>query len=307
MGSSALLFILLILSTPQLRYGCGNHIGGTFNPRAIWKGAISFGLIYVPVELHTASKENTLPLHMLDSRDFGPVGYQRINKKTGKEVDWSHVVKGYEYKKGEFVALADADFKHANVKASETIEIDTFCNVAQIPSMYYEKPYYLAPTKGGDKVYTLLRQALEATNKVAVATFVMHQRQHLCAIAPQGESLMLLTLRFADEVLPATDSIPSAKISPAELAMAKQLVQSMEGDFTASKFKDTYRADLKRRVQEKIRNKETHSLDVEEPASERPKAQVIDLMAALKASLDRTGHRIEPKVARKAGAARKRA
>jgi DNA end-binding protein Ku len=277
-------------------------------PRAIWKGAISFGLIYVPVELHTASKENTLPLHMLDSRDFAPVGYHRVNKKTGKEVDLAHIVKGYEYKKGDFVALADADFKHANVKASETIEIDTFCDVAQIPSMYYEKPYYLAPAKGGDKVYALLRQALDATNKVAVATFVMHQRQHLCAITPQGQSLMLLTLRFADAVLPATERKPKAKISSAELAMARQLVQNMEGNFVASKFKDTYRADLKRRIQEKIRNKETHSLDVEESARDnRPKAQVIDLMAALKASLDKSGYRREPKTARKSSKTRKRA
>ncbi len=201
-------------------------------PRALWKGAISFGLVYVPVELRTASKDNTLPLHMLDSRDFAPVGYHRINKKTGQEVDWSHIVKGYEYKKGDFVALVDADFKHANVKASETIEIDTFCDTSQIPAMYYEKPYYLAPTKGGDKVYALLRQALESTQKVAVATFVMHQRQHLCV------------------------------------------------------------ADLKRRVQEKIRKHETHSLNIEDPAqTERPKAQVIDLMAALKASLKKSGGR----------------
>jgi DNA end-binding protein Ku len=277
-------------------------------PRALWKGAISFGLIYVPVELHTASKENTLPLHMLDSRDFAPVGYQRVNKVTGKEVDWSHIVKGYEYKKGDFVALADADFKHANVKASETIEIDTFCDVSQIPAMYYERPYYLTPAKGGEKVYTLLRQALESTNKVAVATFVMHQRQHLCAIAPQDSSLMILTLRFADEVLPATERGSTVKISSAELAMAKQLVQSMEGNFTASKFKDTYRADLKRRVQEKIRNKETHSLEVEEPArDERPKAQVIDLMAALKASLKKSGRRGAPKAAPESSRTRKRA
>jgi DNA end-binding protein Ku len=268
--------------------------------RALWKGAISFGLIYVPVELHTASKDNTLPLHMLDSRDFAPVGYQRINKKTGKEVDWAHIVKGYEYQKGEFVALADADFKHANVKASETIEIDTFCDGEQIPPMYYEKPYYLAPAKGGDKVYSLLRQALDATRKVAVATFVMHQRQHLCAIAPQGTSLMLLTLRFADEVLSETERKPTAKISAAELAMAKQLIQSMEGNFVAGKFKDTYRTDLKRRVQEKIRNKETHSLDVDEPASDdRPKARVIDLMAALKASLDKSGPRADSTPARR--------
>jgi DNA end-binding protein Ku len=276
-------------------------------PRALWKGAISFGLIYVPVEVRTASKDNTLPLHMLDSRDFAPIGFQRVNKKTGKEVDWTHIVKGYEYKKGDYVALADADFKHANAKASETIAIDTFCDVSQIPAMYYEKPYYLAPSKGGAKVYSLLRQALESTDKVAVATFVMHQRQHLCAITPQGKSLMLLTLRFADEVLPAGEQNATAKISSAELAMAKQLVQSMEGKFTASKFKDTYRADLKRRVQEKIRKKQTHSLDVEEPVSEeRPKAQVIDLMAALKASLNKST-RQAPKTARVPGKAEKRA
>jgi DNA end-binding protein Ku len=277
-------------------------------PRALWKGAISFGLIYVPVELHTASKENTLPLHMLDSRDFAPVGYQRVNKKTGKEVDWAHIVKGFEYKKGEFVALADSDFKHANVKASETIAIDTFCDVSEIPAMYYEKPYYLSPAKGGDKVYTLLRQALESTGKVAVATFVMHQRQHLCAISPQGASLMLLTLRFADEVLPATDVKPGARISSAELAMAKQLVQSMEGNFTAAKFKDTYRADLKRRVQEKIRSRQTHSVEVEQPASDdRPKAQVIDLMAALKASLKKSAHPDALKAVRKPNKTRRRA
>ncbi|MDP9012375.1 MAG: Ku protein [Pseudomonadota bacterium] len=276
-------------------------------PRALWKGAISFGLIYVPVELHTASKENPLPLHMLDSRDFAPVGFHRVNKNTGKEVDWAHIVKGYEYKKGQFVALADADFKHANVKASETIQVDTFCDVAQIPSMYYEKPYYLAPAKGGDKVYTLLRQALEATGKVAVATFVMHQREHLCAIAPQSASLMLLTLRFADEVLPASEYKAMAKVSAAELAMAKQLVQSMQGEFDAAKFKDTYRADLKRRVQEKIRKNETHSLEVDEPAGdERPKAQVIDLMAALKASLAKSAS-AAPKLARSASKRRKRA
>src|ERR1700683_2345411 len=152
--------------------------------RALWKGAISFGLIYVPVELHTASRENTLPLHMLDSRDFAPVGYRRVNKQTGKEVDWGHIVKGFEYKKGDFVALSDADFKHANVKASETIEIDTFCDVAQIPSMYYEKPYYLSPAKGGDKVYALLRQALDATHKGAGASLVMPHRQPLCVLVP---------------------------------------------------------------------------------------------------------------------------
>jgi len=264
-------------------------------PRALWKGAISFGLVYVPVELHTASQENTLPLHMLDSRDFAPIGFHRVNKNTGKEVQWSDIVKGYEYKKGQFVALSDADFKHANVKASETIQIDTFCEASQIPAMYYQTPYYLAAAKGGDKVYALLRQALEATKKVAVATFVMHQRQHLCAIAPHGPALMLLTLRFADELVSAGERAPTAKVSAPELAMAKQLVQSMAGTFTAGKFKDTYRADLKRRIQEKIRKKEIHSLAADEPPTEeRPKAKVIDLMEALKASLHKSGRRNSP-------------
>lgn len=255
-------------------------------PRTLWRGAVSFGLVYVPVEVHPASRDNTLPLHMLDSRDFSPVGYQHINKRTGKEVDWNHIVKGYEYKKGDYVVLTDADFKHANVKASETIEVETFCDAEDIPYLYYEKPYYLAPGKGGAKVYSLLRQALSATGKVAVATFVMHQREHLCVVSPSESSLTLLTLRFPDEIVPLSEKqAPSARITATELSMAKQLVQHMSGKFVPSHFKDTYRSDLRRRVQEKIRKKEKHSLDVEPPSAERPKAEVIDLMAALKASL----------------------
>jgi DNA end-binding protein Ku len=255
-------------------------------PRSLWRGALSFGLVYMPVELRSATRENTLPLHMLDSRDFAPVGYRHVNKKTGKEVDWNHIVKGYEYRKGDFVALADADFKHANVKASETVEIDTFCDATDVPSIYYDKPYFLAPGKGGGKVYSLLRQTLEATGKVAIATFVMHQRQHLCVVEPQEQLLVLQTLRFEDEILEPSDISVEGQITAAELSMAKTLVGQMAGRFSPGKFKDTYRADLKRRVQEKIKNKETHSLDIEMPVSERsPSAKVIDLTEALKASL----------------------
>ena len=276
--------------------------------RALWRGAISFGLIYLPVEVHTASRETPLPLHMLDSRDFSPVGYQHINKRTGKEVEWKDIVKGYEYKKGAYVVLTDADFKHANVKASETIQVETFCDAAAIPYVYYEKPYYLVPAKGGAKVYSLLRQALNATTKVAVATFVMHQRQHLCVVAPAESSLTLLTLRFPDEILPVGKETAAAKVTSAELTMAKQLIEQMSGKFVPSHFKDTYHSDLKHRVQEKIRNKETHDLDVEPPQSaERPKAEVIDLMAALKASLakSRTGSR--SRTTRRRSSTRKRA
>jgi DNA end-binding protein Ku len=265
-------------------------------PRSLWHGAISFGLIYVPVDMYSAAKDGALSLHLLDSRDFAPVGYHRVNKSTGKEVDWANIVKGYEYKKGEYVALSDADLKHANVKASETIDIESFTDAGDIPAMYYETPYYLSPAKGGQKVYSLLRQALEKTSKVAVATFVMRGRQHLCVVAPQNDTLMLMTLRFAAEVLPpvavkeAATSSKSAAISAAELAMAQKLVAGMSARFKPESFKDTYKADLMRRVQEKIKKKQTHILATDEPqAEERPKAQVIDLMEALKNSIAKRG------------------
>ena len=263
-------------------------------PRSVWHGAISFGLIYVPVDMYTAARENTLPLHMLDSRDFAPIGFNRVNKSTGKSVDWSHIVKGYEFKKGEYVALSDADFKHANVKATETIGIETFCDSRDIPAMYYDTPYHLGARKGGQKVYGLLCQALQATGKVALATFVMRGRQHLCVVAPNDKALMLLTLRFAADLLPpaaaAAGDVGGSKVSAAELAMARQLIEGMSGKFDPGRFKDTYRADLKRRIKEKIRKKQIHSIEtVDAVAKERPKAQVLDLMAALKASLQMRG------------------
>jgi DNA end-binding protein Ku len=283
-------------------------------PRSLWHGAISFGLIYVPVDLYAGSKDNTLPMHLLDSRDFAPVGYQRVNKTTGKEVDWAHIVKGYEYQKGHYVALSEADFKHANVKASETIQIASFTDAAGIPAMYFETPYYLAPIKGGQKVYSLLRDALQATNKVAVATFVMRGRQHLCVVAPHADALMLLTLRFAGEVQPPPalkDSGAMGKhpaVSAAELAMAKKLVESMSGSFKPEHFKDTYRTDLLRRVKEKIKKKQWHSLESEQKAEPvRPKAEVIDLMQALKNSLKNKGQTAARSVPKQAAKHRKSA
>jgi DNA end-binding protein Ku len=257
--------------------------------RSLWGGAISFGLIYVPVQMFAASKDGALNLHLLDSRDFAPVGYQRINKTNGKTVDWKHIVKGYEYKKGQYVALSEADFKHANVKATETIQIQTFTDAADIPPMLFESPYYLTPAKGGRKVYALFGEALRATGKAAIATFVMRGRQHLCMVGVMNEHLMLLTLRFENEVLPPITAAVEKKatdFSSAELAMAKQLVEKMSGPWNPAAFKDTYRADVMRRIQEKIRKKQTHSLSRDaESSSERPKAQVIDLMEALKKSL----------------------
>lgn len=272
--------------------------------RSLWRGAISFGLIYVPIEMYSASKEHALNLHFLDSRDFSPVGYERINKSTGKSVDWQHIVKGYEFEKGQYVALSDADFKHANVKASETIDISSFTDAADISPVYYQTPYYLLPSKGGEKVYALLAAALQSSGKVAVATFVMRGRQHLCIITPTAGSLMLITLRFADEILPAVKPAANSKSSKpkdAEVAMARKLVDEMSTGWNPQAFHDTYREDLMRRIREKINKNETHVLGSEPKKTPRPKAEVVDLMDALKNSLKLRGKlaaRAAPKTAR---------
>ena len=273
--------------------------------RSVWRGAISFGLIYVPIEMYSASKEHALNLHFLDSRDFSPVGYERINKSTGKSVDWQHIVKGYEFEKGQYVALSDADFKHANLKASETIDISSFTEAADIAPVYYQTPYYLQPSKGGEKVYALLAGALQASRKVAVATFVMRGRQHLCVITPAAGSLMLITLRFADEILPAVKpaaaNSKSVKPKEAEIAMARKLVEEMSAKWNPREFHDTYREDLMRRIREKIQKNETHVLGAEPRKAARPKADVIDLMDALKNSLKlkaKQASRAAPKAAR---------
>jgi DNA end-binding protein Ku len=272
--------------------------------RSVWRGAISFGLIYVPIEMYSASKENTLSLHFLDSRDFSPVGYERINKSTGKSVEWQHIVKGYEFEKGQYVALSDADFKHANVKASETIDISSFTETAEISPVYYQTPYYLLPSKGGEKVYALLAEALQASGKAAVATFVMRGRQHLCALIPTAGTLMLITLRFANEILPVAKPAAvgkSGKPKEAEVAMARKLVEEMSGEWDPQAFHDTYREDLMRRIREKIKKNETHVLGSEPEKASRPKAEVVDLMDALKNSLklrDKQRARSAPKSTR---------
>jgi DNA end-binding protein Ku len=274
--------------------------------RSLWRGAISFGLIYVPIEMYSASKEHAVNLHFLDSRDFAPVGYERINKTTGKSVDWQHIVKGYEFEKGQYVALSEADFKHANVKASETIDISSFTEAADISPVYYQTPYYLQPSKGGEKVYALLAEALQSSRKVAVATFVMRGRQHLCVIAPTAGSLMLITLRFADEILPAVKpaagaNSKSVKPRGAEIVMARKLVEEMSAKWNPQAFHDTYREDLMRRIREKIKKNEIHALGAEPKKAPRHKAEVIDLMDALKNSLKlkaKHGLRAAPKSAR---------
>jgi DNA end-binding protein Ku len=265
--------------------------------RAFWKGAISFGLVYIPVELHSATHSATIDLDYLDQRDFAPVGYQRYNKKTGKLVEWKNIVRGYQYKKGQYVALSDEDFRRANAKASQTIEIMSFTEAANITPEYFETPYYVAPQKGGQKVYALLREALKRSGKVAVANVVVRTRQHLAAVFPEDDLLILNTLRFADEIRAAEDmdvAVPGSKsagLSAKEISMAEKLIEDMSAPWRPEEYHDTYREDLMKRIREKVRNKETHTLtEASKDAKPKQSAEVIDLMAVLQQSL-RKGHR----------------
>ena len=208
--------------------------------RALWKGAISFGLVHIPVELISASLEHELDLSMLDRRDFAPIGYKRYNKRTGKEVEWDDIIKGYEYKKDEYVVLSDEDLRQANVKATQTIAIDTFVDAVEVPLTFYEHPYYLLPAKGGEKVYALLRETLRKANKVGIASVVMRTKQHLCALVCVGDAIVLNTLRYADELRPTDDldlpgsTLKAAGISEKELKMAMSLVEGMSDTWQAA-------------------------------------------------------------------------
>jgi DNA end-binding protein Ku len=247
--------------------------------------------------LYSAARESTLDLDLLDSRDFSPVGYQRYNKRTGKVVDWADIVKGYQYRKGEYVALSDEDFRQANVEASQTIDIDTFAHSSDIRPEFYEQPYYLEPASGGDKTYALLREALLKSGKVAIGSFVMRGRQHVCALLAQERVLLLNTLRFAEELRPVKEldlppaSARTAKISARELSMATRLIDEMSGAWKPDAFEDTYRKDLMRRIREKVRKRQTHVLTPPAEAEEEPRrtAEIIDLTAILRKSLESRG------------------
>ena len=199
--------------TSKRSKGAGSH------RRALWKGAVSFGLVYIPVHLHSAARDSALDLDLLDSRDFSPVGYQRYNKRTGKVVDWEQIVKGFEYRKGAYVALSDEDFRQANVEASQTIDIVSFAERSAIPPEYFETPYFLAPAEGGEKTYALLREAMRGGDKVAIGSFVIRGRQHYCAILAHERALLLNTLRFAEELVSADDlELPPASARAAKVS-----------------------------------------------------------------------------------------
>ncbi|ATQ76957.1 Ku protein [Massilia violaceinigra] len=260
--------------------------------RSLWKGAISFGLVHIPVEMYPAVRDNALDLTMLDRRDFSPVGFKRYNKGNNKEVVWDDIVKGYEYSDGEYVVLSEEDLRRANPEATGTIDILAFVDAETVPLLYYEQPYYLAPGKGGDKVYALLRETLRKVGKIGIATVVIRVKQHLAALVCEGDTIVLNTLRYSDEIRPTDElKIPTAKsktaaISDKELKMAMALVEGMSEDWEPEQYHDTYREDILALVEKKVKARQTKTITMPEkekaPAS---KGNVIDLVALLQQSL----------------------
>jgi DNA end-binding protein Ku len=262
--------------------------------RGLWKGAISFGLVNVPVELFSAEKRaSEIDLTMLDKRDLAPVGYKRYNKSTGEDVPWAEIVKGYEYQDDKYVVLSEEDFRRANVEASKTVDIQAFVDLSDIPPLFFETPYYLAPGKRGEKAYALLRDALKKAQKAGIATVVIRTRQYLAAVIPQDEVLLMNTLRYADEIREVDElGVPSAalhaKATPKEIDMALRLIDDMAEEWKPEKFKDTYRDDLMARIKEKIKKGQTEEItEAEKGEKETASAEVIDLMALLKKSVER--------------------
>lgn len=261
-------------------------------PRAIWKGSISFGLVHIPISLYSAENSAAdIDFTMLDKRDMAPVGYRRINKKTGKDVEWENIVKGYEYSDAQYVVLGEEDFKRANVEATQTIDITDFVDASEIPAFYFEKPYFLEPVKKGEKSYALLRETLKRTGKVGIASVVIHTRQHLAALIPNDKVLVLNLMRFANELRDPSDlKLPAADAAtPKEIEIAEQLVNSMAGEWEPEKYHDSYHEDLLELIDNKVKAGDTET--VSEPVAPQKTADVIDLMALLKRSVEETGNK----------------
>jgi DNA end-binding protein Ku len=266
--------------------------------RGLWKGAISFGLVNVPVELYSAQKRSAeIDLTMLDKRDLAPVGYKRVNKASGKEVPWEDVVKGYEYEDDKYVVLSEEDFRRANPEAAKTVDIVAFVDLADIAPLYFETPYYLGPGKRGEKAYALLRDAMAKAGKAGIASVVIRTKQYLAALIPQGEALMLNTLRYHKELKSAEDldipeKLEGQKPSSKELDMALRLIDDMADDWKPERYHDTYHEDLMKRIEEKIKAGETEEITEPEKA-ERPAkgAEVVDLMALLRKSVEGGGRK----------------
>ena len=260
-------------------------------PRIIWKGAISFGLVHVPVALYPASQEIGIDFDWLDKRTMDPVGYKRINKRTGKEIDSDEIVKGIKQPDGEYVVLSEEEIKAAYPVSTQTIAIQTFVQADQIPFTYLEKPYYLAPQAKGEKVYALLRDAMVAAKVVGVARVVMHTKEQLAALIPDGDALLLNTIRWAEEIRPRDEiAFPpegkgSAQPKESELKMAVQLIRDMTGPWNPAEYRDTFTDAIHALAAQRVQAGQTEKVTPLEHGAAPAASNVVDLTELLKKSL----------------------
>lgn len=276
--------------------------------RPIWKGSIEFGLVNIPVALYTAEAPGRVDFDLLDKRDFSRVRYRRVSEKTGREVPWEQIVKGYEHEKGDYVALSDEELRKANVEASQSIHITEFIDGSQISPVYYYKPYYLEPLKNGRRAYALLREVMKKTGKVGIAKVVIRTRQHLAALTVEGPLLILNLLRFAYELRDAVAlEVPEAgakglDISSQELKMAERLVEAMIGTWNPEKYRDEYRDDILNLIDRKIESGKTKAVAPGGPSRRaEQKGKVIDIMHLLQQSVEEANKKEERPRRRKAG------
>ncbi len=261
-------------------------------PRAIWKGAISFGLVHVPVALYPASQETGIDFDWLDKRSMDPVGYLRVNKRTGKEIQKDDIVKGIKQDDGDYVVLSDDEIKAAFPKSTQTIEIESFVKATEIPFVLLERPYYLEPIGKGEKVYALLREAMLEAGVIGIARVVMHTKERLAALIPSGPALVLNTIRWASEVRPPDElKLPgegksAASLKPAELKMAAQLIADMTAPWNAEEHVDAFAAAVRALVNQKVAAGDTKTVTpLEESHANGAASNVVDLTKLLAKSL----------------------
>ncbi|MDQ6769151.1 MAG: Ku protein [Gemmatimonadota bacterium] len=252
---------------------------------AIWKGSLTFGLVNIPVELKTAVRADHISFRLLHEEDLSPVKYERVSQADGEPVPWNEIVKGYEYEKGKFVVLTDADFKTAALEQSKTIDILDFVKQDEIDPRYFETPYYLVPTKGGEKAYALLREAIRSTGSIGIGKIIIRQTQHLAGVKVVGDALVLEIMRFAQELVDAKEfNFPGRDaVRPQDLQMAEQLVENLAEPFDPTRYTDDYRANLMKVIKAKMKGKKPK---LEGPEGETPDSGVLDLMSRLRASLE---------------------
>lgn len=255
--------------------------------RALWKGSIAFGLVNIPVELHTAVRDSRPRFRMLHAQDKSPVRFERVCAREGKPVAWDELVKGYEYEKGRFVVLTKEDFRSAALEKSRTVDIRSFVKPEEIDDRFFESAYYLVPAKGGERAYALLREAIRQTGRVGIATIVLRDAQHLAALEVVKDAMVLTLMRYAEELVDVREyHFPPAKdMRKPELQMAVTLVENLADKWDPSQYTDEYRENLMKIIKAKMKGKQAHLVEHVEPQN----AEVVDLMERLRQSLQGAG------------------